>query len=50
MLDAGAARFEETIPPPSNGVEPYVEVACRRMNADPICQEQKDPSPILSHS
>jgi hypothetical protein len=46
MHDAGASRFEETSPPPSIGVEPYLEVAGSRMDSDPICQEQQDPSPF----
>jgi hypothetical protein len=46
MLDAETSRFEEPIPPSSDGIEPNMKVPGGRADPDPICQEQQEPGPF----
>jgi len=46
VLDAGAPGGEKAVSPPSNRVEPNVEVAGRRTDPQAIRQMQKNPGPF----
>jgi len=46
MLDAGTPGGEKAVSPPSNGVEPNVQVAGRGTDPQAIRQRQKHPGPL----